>query len=527
MQRGVLTRELTRILAAQPGQHKRQLLAGLRQQGFGDLTTTDINSVLYRHRTSFVSDGGTPPLWSLASGRTNPDLDHTNGDEPRLYKPSALYRGATPRAWQLEALAAWHARGRTGVIEAVTGTGKTTTGVLAAAAAVEAGERVLVLVPSTDLLDQWFEVLRRDIPGVRVGRFGAGHRDGLEHCSVLIATVQSASRYYMSPPRTSALLIADEVHRYGAPDFAKALESGFAARMGLTATYARDDDGIATHLDPYFGGVVAGCDYERGLADGILARFRIAFVGVDFTPAERLRHDEWDEQARAARHKLILEHGCPAEPFGEYMAEVNLLSEGGNGNPRATSDARRYLNAFSKRRQLLADCERKYAALGRLTPVLATAERALVFTETVESACRSAETLRERGLAAQDFTSDLAKRARHERLDRFKRGEIRVLAAPRVLDEGIDVPQADVGVILAATRSKRQMIQRMGRIIRPKADGRLATFLVLYVTDTAEDPAQGAHEAFLEQLTEVAEAARDFRRGESAATVLKWLSAGA
>ncbi len=102
-----------------------------------------------------------------------------------------------------------------------------------------------------------------------------------------------------------------------------------------------------------------------------------------------------------------------------------------------------------------------------------------------------------------------------------------MLAAPRVLDEGIDVPQADVGVILATTRSKRQIIQRMGRIIRPKSDGRLATFLVLYVTDTAEDPAQGAHEAFLDQLTEVAEAARDFRRGESAATVLKWLSAGA
>ena len=104
----------------------------------------------------------------------------------------------------------------------------------------------------------------------------------------------------------------------------------------------------------------------------------------------------------------------------------------------------------------------------------------------------------------------------------FKAGQLQVLAAPRVLDEGIDVPQADVGVILGASRSKRQMIQRMGRVIRPKWDKRPATFVVVFVEGSAEDPDQGAHEDFLEELTEVAREISTFPSGTSEADLLAW-----
>ena len=55
------------------------------------------------------------------------------------------------------------------------------------------------------------------------------------------------------------------------------------------------------------------------------------------------------------------------------------------------------------------------------------------------------------------------------------------------------MPDADLGIIVAASRQRRQMIQRMGRVLRPKNDGRLARFAVLYVQGTSEDPALGAH----------------------------------
>src|SRR5699024_11682226 len=98
-----------------------------------------------------------------------------------------------------------------------------------------------------------------------------------------------------------------------------------------------------------------------------------------------------------------------------------------------------------------------------------------------DSAYAAAEVLTNANVNAAAYTSDLNRRDRVELLTAFKSGSVATLVAPRVLDEGVDVPEADVGIILAGSRSKRQMIQRMGRIIRPKADGRHASFVVMYM----------------------------------------------
>ena len=519
MQPGPLWVALWQLLAATPGQNKRQLLAGLQGMGLHGLSTTDVNRTLYASTATFAHDGATPPRWRLTAAAPR------NGAAVPAAVPPPLprcYVGNEPRAWQIEALAAWRAHGRRGVVEAVTGTGKTTVGVLAAAAAVDAGDRVLVLVPGRELLNQWYDVLQRDLQGALVGRYGDGHEDTLNDHSIVIAIVDSAAKYRMLPPGMPGLLVADEVHRYGAPRFALALEPGFGARLGLTATYERPDNGLIEHLEPYFGGVLAGCTYDRGLADEILAPFRVAFVGVDFTPDEQKAHDEHDERVRSLRRRLILDHGCPGEPFGEFMASVNHLRAGGDGDSRAAWDARSYLDAFSKRRQVMADCWSKHEALAFLAPVLATADRGLVFGETKKSAEHAAAVLRASGVQAMELTSGTDPLERKQRLAAFKDGQLKVLAAPRLLDEGIDVPQADVGVIMAGSRSKLQMIQRMGRVIRPKADRRPATFIILYVRGTAEDPDTGAHEGFLEQIVEVAQEIERFDHLASGTDLLAW-----
>jgi RNA polymerase primary sigma factor len=125
-----------------------------------------------------------------------------------------------------------------------------------------------------------------------------------------------------------------------------------------------------------------------------------------------------------------------------------------------------------------------------------------------------------------DFTSRLRGAERRDRLSAFKEGRVRVLTTARLLDEGVDIPQADVGVIMAASHSKRQMIQRMGRIIRPKTDRRAATFIILYVRGTAEDPANGAHADFREELTAIAQDIRCFGGNASPADLLAWYYEG-
>jgi len=525
--------DLRSLLTKNPGQHKRQLLKGLQSRGWTGLTSTDVNSVLYGISAMFVHDDHTPPLWRVDAGCKT--IEPT--PQPRPTGIPRLYSGPPPRAWQIEALDAWRAADRRGVVEAVTGTGKTAVGILAAAEAIESGRRVLILVPGRDLLDQWYEKVGKEIPGRKIGRFGDGCDDGLAENHVVVSTVQSACRRRMLPAGQSGLLIADEVHRYGADAFANALEEEFDQRLGLTATYEREDNGLEQYVTPYFlsstngrrsrSPVVMHCDYERALADDILARFRIGLVGVSLTPSEQEEYDEYDEAAKKTRSALIRNYGCPESPFGEFMRAANQLAEGGNEDSRATRVARQYLNAFSKRRALLAESDRKAAALDQLAPVLARADRGLVFTETKLSAESAAAILRQRGIAAQDFTSDLKRDERKQRLRHFKEGRIRVLAAPRVLDEGVDVPEADVGVIVAASRSRRQMIQRMGRIIRPKEDRHPAVFFVLYVRGTAEDPDLGGHGTFLKAMTDTAEEVHVFSPSAGTSDLLAWFAEAA
>jgi RNA polymerase primary sigma factor len=157
-----------------------------------------------------------------------------------------------------------------------------------------------------------------------------------------------------------------------------------------------------------------------------------------------------------------------------------------------------------------------------LSPVLAKTDRALVFTETVASAERAARTIREGRVPALAYTNQVHRDERKRILTDFRTGAVRALAAPRVLDEGVDVPEADLGIILAASHSRRQMIQRMGRVIRPKADGRPANFVILYVRGTSEDPADGAHEAFLSEIIGVADDVKVFPAKTKERDLLAW-----
>jgi superfamily II DNA or RNA helicase len=119
------------------------------------------------------------------------------------------------------------------------------------------------------------------------------------------------------------------------------------------------------------------------------------------------------------------------------------------------------------------------------------------------------------GLRAAAMHSQLPARARAEVLDQFATGGLDVLAAPRVLDEGVDIPAADLAVIIGASRSRRQMVQRMGRVLRKKTDGRQARFVVVFVEETVEDVSLGAHGTFLEEVVNIAERVSIFRSGAS------------
>jgi superfamily II DNA or RNA helicase len=79
-------------------------------------------------------------------------------------------------------------------------------------------------------------------------------------------------------------------------------------------------------------------------------------------------------------------------------------------------------------------------------------------------------------------------------------------------------------VILASTQQRRQMVQRMGRVMRRKRDGRAARFVIVYVNGTSEDPERGAQEAFFDEMLAVAELVKTFPPGSSAEEIRRFLA---
>ena len=117
-------------------------------------------------------------------------------------------------------------------------------------------------------------------------------------------------------------MIADECHRYASEQFRLALEERFERRLGLTATYARDDGGHEDVLDPYFGGVVFSYGYADAVGEGVVAPFRVALMPVAFAPTERDEYDEHTETLRQAR-RALLASGAPGDPYEDFILFVN------------------------------------------------------------------------------------------------------------------------------------------------------------------------------------------------------------
>ncbi len=497
------------VLSAHPGLDKRQLLFSLRARGVDGADTSALNSFLYRHSAEFE--------WRPGPGVAR--LWHVRG-APGSTPPLEFY------PWQRRALEAWRLRGSRGVVEAVTGAGKTRLALQAILEAIAEGRKTAVVVPTIELVRQWNrEIAAHVVPRaprpVKVGMLGAGSGDDLRGCDILVSTAASAARWPMLSGRDAGLLVADECHHYGAGVWSQGLEEQFRQRLGLTATYEREDDGIETLLDPYFGGVCYSVGYHEALRDDVIAPFRIALVGAAFSSSERGAYEDADAKAGKCRGRLISAWGLTAEPFGVFMREVQQLRSA--GVPEGSKLAGFYLSAFTKRRKLLAESAAKLDVVASLSPAVAAAERTIVFAQTVAAADRAIGLLGAAGHSGAVIEASLDAEERRDRFTAFERGDYTVVAAPKLLDEGVDVPAADLAIILATSRSRRQLIQRMGRVIRKKKDGRPARVVILYVQDTAEDPETGAHQDFLEEVTKAAGDVKVFRPGASTVEIVRYL----
>lgn len=428
---------------------------------------------------------------------SNPAARRARGPRPGLPVPTWTQ---PLRAWQAEALAHWYEAGGTGVCEAVTGTGKTHLGLEAVAQAIRSGQRATVLVPSVLLQRQWEQQMQRHVPEAVIAKVGGVKRGVPEKADVVIAVVNSATRHDLSRLGANmSLLVADEAHRYGGAAWSEVLREGYTYRLGLTATLERgSDEGVAEILDPYFGGIVHRYGFDRATRERVVAPFDLVFLGVSLDDEERSSYDTLSRKISQAR-KVLIAAGANPRKLDQQLGA--LRSVGGE----VTRAVITYESATRERRRLLAETSAKHDALESLTDVVGESRGTVIFTQSKETADVAASLLQGGGLRAEAIYSEgMGPARRQELIDQLGDEQLDALAAPKILDEGVDIPDIDLGIVMGASSARRQMIQRLGRVIRLKQDGRRARFVVLYVIGSVEDPESGTRDDFMAEVEDAA-----------------------
>ena len=365
----------------------------------------------------------------------------------------------SPRDYQRAALAAW-LRSKRGVVVMPTGTGKT----FAAFLCIEKiGRPTMVVTPKIDLMVQWARELERAF-GVEVGMVGAGE---YSYKPLTVTTYDSAYIHLERWANRFGLVIFDECHHLPGASFMETAIAGLAPfRLGLTATPERADGGDAL-LPELVGPIVYRLDITD-VAGEFLAPYETRRVYVDLTPEEQETYQRCrDEYRRFVAERNISMAG--PDGFRRFLFEASRSAEG-----------YRAIRAYREQRRIVQAATGKFRALEELLEKHAT-DRTLIFTAdnaTVYSIARR--------YLIPAMTNQTRPKERKAILDRFHKGEYTAVVTCQVLNEGVDVPAAGVGIVLGGTGSATENVQRLGRILRKHGDKQAVLYEVIAKGTTEE-----------------------------------------
>lgn len=414
--------------------------------------------------------------------------------------------------WQEECLALWFKHHGRGIVQAVTGAGKTH---LALEAAFRLKQnltpnvKVKIVVPTGALMKQWEKALRQflaDLPNhqksanppEKIGLRGNGCKDRTD-CPYMIYVINSA-RYELARQilhdlnhGEAVLLIADECHHYQSGQnrlifeflpYIQPYEAQFFS-LGLSATLPQGEGG--KYLSSVLGRRIYNYGMEKALSLRTVCPYDIFSVALSFTWEERMEYDELTDKMNRLFNRLI--QLSPMLRTAETREYFDILRELSSSKNLRTADlAAAYMLASYQRKKLLCLASGRISCAVSLIRRLPLEEKIIVFGERIQQADELYKHLQtfypER---VGRLHSQMGIQANKNTLERFRMGNIRILISCKAMDEGIDIPDAAVGIILSGTSTQRQRIQRLGRIIRKNQGKARAALYYLYIDNTSED----------------------------------------
>ena len=414
--------------------------------------------------------------------------------------------------WQEDCLDKWFLNRCRGMVQAVTGSGKT---LLALTAAFRLEKRlgrpvqVKIVVPTSGLMFQWEKAIReyaalwkeegthRELRG-QTGLRGAGRKDPQDR-RYMVYVVNSAryelARQILMELRQgeAVLLIADECHHYDSDqnrlifEFLPHMEDHGVRffSLGLSATLPSGQGRI--YLESVLGRQIYTYNMAEASALSTVCPYDLYHIGISFAREERSAYEEITDRMLAVYGRLVRMYP-PLGRVGQAERYEMLKSLAGGRNRNTAQLAILYMKLSYRRKSLVCLASARTACACSLVERLDRKEKILVFGEQIRQAqelCRLLES-QYPGRVGQ-YHSGMGAQARRNVLERFSTGEIRILVTCRALDEGVDLPDVSVGIILSGTGTRRQRVQRLGRIIRVREGKALAALYYLHVTETSED----------------------------------------
>jgi len=406
--------------------------------------------------------------------------------------------------WQSACLHAWEANNFRGIVNVVTGAGKTFLAIAAIERILEEfGDKltVKIIVPKTFLMYQWHSGIQDELgfPRENIGFFSGTHKSQVNK-QIMLYVINSArdvlARHVVfdASHGNNVLLIADECHHYGSAANAKIF--GYTAHLpqnasiytlGLSATpWCANYNEV---LIPSLGKEIYNFGFLAALNAAIISKFALFNVAVPFAKIERDAYDELSNQISFALHKLT--ELCPALTHGRqsshsfFVALENIIQD---GESEAADLAKTVLILSMQRKEIVYKAKYRIDAVVELVRRIPKSSKIIIFGERIETTIEINRRLNnmypnEVGV----YHSKVPKPLGIHTLRQFEDGDIRILVSCKTLDEGLNVAKTDVGIVVSSTGSRRQRVQRLGRVLRKKSDNNNAYFYYLYVGETTEE----------------------------------------
>jgi len=370
-----------------------------------------------------------------------------------------LHSSLVPMEHQVKAMENWKAAQARGVVVMPTGSGKTYFAVRCIAAV---NRPALVVAPTIDLMVQWAGILQKAFRQ-EIGMLGGGSKEILP---LTVSTYDSAVLQMEFIGNRFGLIVFDECHHLPGQINRMAASMCIAPyRLGLTATPEREDDGEEV-MEKLIGPVVFRA-YIDELEGNVLAPYITRRIRVELSESEQAEY----QLARKTYTGFVRRHQIDfSDPdgWGRFIA-LSARVPGG----------REAFAAYLRQRQI-ARCGRAKLELVWQLLRKHRNERILVFTADNDAAYQMGETF-----CLPVLTHKTKAAERKDMLERFRSGEYPVLLTSKVLNEGVDVPEASVGIVVSGSGSIREHVQRLGRILRAK-DGKQAVLYELVSEGTSE-----------------------------------------